>query len=457
MKSAMPKVLHPVAGRPLLSYPIRAALEAGCEEVVVVVGHGRDAVEAYLAEAFGSTGRVRTAVQLEQRGTGDAARAGLRHVSERAHRVLVYYGDVPLLSAADLAPIARALDEDPAAAIAIATCVLDDPTGYGRVLRDALGQIVEIREHRDLRTDTERATREMNPGIYALGRTLLADLLDRLSPNNAQGEFYLTDIVAMAAGGGRRVLGVPSRAEVIEGVNDRVQLAAADRAMIERIVDAHRRAGVTVHDGARIEDGIRIGRDALIESHAVLREGTEVGEGARVGVGAVLTAARVAPFAVIKPYAVVTQASVGERAEVGPLAHLRPESVVGQEAHVGNFVELKKTVLERGAKANHLAYLGDGFVGEGANVGAGTIFCNYDGFSKHVTRIEAGAFIGSDSQLVAPVTIGKNAYVATGTTVTRDVPEGALAIARVKQENKEGYADRLRARLSAAKAAAKKD
>lgn len=463
MKSSLPKVLHTIAGKPLVHYPVRAALDAGCGEVVVVVGHGREAVEAYLEKAFGASaekpeyaGRVKTAVQTEQRGTGDAAKAGLSGVRPEAARILLFYGDVPMLTADDVAAVARKLDEEPSAVVAIATCTTDNPFGYGRVMRDASGAVLEIREQRDLKSDAERAIKEWNPGIYAASRQFFADALATLEPNNAQGEYYLTDIVRFAAKSGKGVATVASNPDVMDGVNDRAQLALADRAMSERILEKHRLAGVTIRDGARIEDGVQIGADSVVESFAVLRGKTRVGRGATVDVGSVLTNADVGDGVALKPYSVVTDSVVRARAQIGPFSHLRPESDVGEEAHIGNFVETKNTKLDRGAKANHLAYLGDGFVGEGANVGAGTIFCNYDGFQKHITRIGKGAFIGSDSQLVAPVTIGDGAYVGTGTTVTKDVPANALAIGRAKQENKEGYAARLRARLEAAKEAAAK-
>ncbi|HVH46241.1 MAG TPA: bifunctional UDP-N-acetylglucosamine diphosphorylase/glucosamine-1-phosphate N-acetyltransferase GlmU [Labilithrix sp.] len=461
MKSSLPKVLHAVAGKPLLHYPVRAALEAGCGEVVVVVGHGREAVEAYLAKAFGPSGekpewagRVKTAVQKEQRGTGDAAKAALSAVRPDAERILLFYGDVPMLAAEDVAAVARKLDEESGAVLSIATCTTDSPFGYGRVMRDSTGKVLEIREQRDLKSDAERAIKEWNPGIYAASRSFFEEALVTLEPNNAQGEYYLTDIVSFAAKAGKRVATAPSNPDVMDGVNDRAQLALSDRAMTERILKKHRLAGITIRDGARIEDGVEIGSDAVIESFVVLRGKTRIGAGSVIDVGSVLTNADIGEGVSLKPYSVVTDSIVRAKAQIGPFSHLRPESDVGEEAHIGNFVETKKTKLDRGAKANHLAYLGDGFVGEGANVGAGTIFCNYDGFQKHVTRIGKGAFIGSDSQLVAPVTIGDGAYVGTGTTVTKDVPADALAIGRAKQENKEGYASRLRGRLKAAKEAA---
>ena len=461
MKSALPKVLHSIAGRPLVHYPVRAALEAGCGEVVVVVGHGRERLEAYLSEAFGASaqgipeawkGRVKTAVQKEQRGTGDAARAGLDAVRPEAERVLIFYGDVPLLTAADVASVAQV--PEAVAAVALATCTTKDPFGYGRVIRDQRGEVVEIREQKDLRSDAERAIEEWNPGIYAASLAFLKEALASLKPNNAQGEYYLTDIVSFATQRGQRVVAVPSNPAVMDGINDRAQLARGERAMMDRILEKHRVAGITVRDGARIEDGVVIERDATIESFTVLRGRTRVGSGAVVDVGCVLTNADIGEGVTLKPYSIVTDSIVRARAQIGPFSHLRPESDIGEEAHVGNFVETKKTRLDRGAKANHLAYLGDGFVGENANIGAGTIFCNYDGFQKQITRIGKNAFIGSDSQLVAPVTIGDGAYVGTGTTVTRDVPADALAIGRAKQENKEGYASRLRGRLAAQKAAA---
>ncbi|CAN5375009.1 bifunctional UDP-N-acetylglucosamine diphosphorylase/glucosamine-1-phosphate N-acetyltransferase GlmU [soil metagenome] len=446
MKSALPKVMHTLCGRPIVHYPVRAALDAGCTEVVVVVGHGREHVTAYLAKAFGD--RVKTAVQETQNGTGDAARSGLSAVSADAERILLFYGDVPLLEASDVASV---LARD--AAFALATCVVADATGYGRILRDAEGRVVEIREHKDLRTDEERGVREINPGIFASSRAFFSEALAGLKPINAQGELYLTDFVIAARARGIVIDTVDSRGEVLVGINDRAQLADAETVLQRRIIDTWRREGVTIRDGAQIEDSVVIEPDAMIQGHAVLRGATTIGAGAIIDVGAVITDASIGAGTHVKPYSVIDRSKVGQRAMIGPFSHLRPESELADDVHVGNFVETKKTRMGKGSKANHLAYLGDGDLGERVNVGAGTIFCNYDGFLKHTTTIEDDAFIGSDSQLVAPVRIGKGAYVGTGTTVTRDVPADALAISRVKQENKEGYASKLRARMKAAKAA----
>jgi bifunctional UDP-N-acetylglucosamine pyrophosphorylase / glucosamine-1-phosphate N-acetyltransferase len=456
MKSATPKPLHTVAGRPIIHYPVRAALEAGCHEVVVVVGHGRDLVTAYLAHEFGD--RVRTAIQEEQRGTGDATRSGLAQIEAGATRVLVCNGDIPLLLAEDLVNVLHVFDgaSNDTAALALATCNLEDPTGYGRVLRDEAGEIQEIREQKDLKTDQERRVREINPGIYLGSAAFFREAVASLRPNNAQGELYLTDVVAYARGKSKKTVGVPSRAEVLVGVNDRNELVHAEAVMYDRIARMWGERGATVRRGARVDDGVQLAEDVVVESGACLRGATRVGRGSRVDVGCVLTDVTVGEHVVLRPYSVLTSSTIAARAQIGPFSHVRPESVLGEDVHIGNFVETKKTRLERGAKANHLAYLGDGIIGAEANIGAGTIFCNYDGFSKHTTVIEAGAFIGSDSQIVAPVTVGEGAYVATGTTVTRDVPKGALAISRVRQENKEGYAERLKARLRAAKKAAKK-
>jgi bifunctional UDP-N-acetylglucosamine pyrophosphorylase/glucosamine-1-phosphate N-acetyltransferase len=451
MKSALPKVLHPVAGRPLVHYPVRAALEAGCAEVIVVIGPGKSDIAPYLQRAFGD--RVKTAIQAEPRGTGDAASAGLAAVGDAVDTGLVFYGDVPLLVAADVLAVADALAAAPAAVLAMATCDVASPAGYGRILRDPSGEIREVREQKDLRSDDERRVREINPGIFVARLAWLREALGALEPNNAQKELYLTDIVGYGAARGQRTVGVAVRPEVLVGVNDRQQLVDAEAMMHAQIARKWCALGVTVRPGARIDDAVVLEEDVVIETGVVLRGETRVLRGAVVDVGAVVTSSTLGTGVLVKPYSVITDSRVSASAQIGPFSHLRPESDIGEGAHVGNFVETKKTTLGRGAKANHLAYLGDGVVGDDANIGAGTIFCNYDGYRKHTTTIGKGAFIGSDSQMVAPVTVGDGAYVGTGTTVTFDVPADALAISRTKQENKLGYAERLRARFRAAKLA----
>ncbi|MEP7048744.1 MAG: bifunctional UDP-N-acetylglucosamine diphosphorylase/glucosamine-1-phosphate N-acetyltransferase GlmU [Pseudomonadota bacterium] len=449
MKSALPKVMHPIAGRPLVHYAVRAAFEAGVENAVVVTSGSKE-IEASLSTEFGD--RIRVAVQDPPRGTGDAARIGIEHVA--AERVLILYGDTPLVRAEELKSLVAALDVPGADELSVMTCHLDNPTGYGRILRDATGRVLEIREQRDLQGVAQQAVREVNAGMYAGKTAVVRRALTEVRPNNSQGEYYLTDVIALVARSSS-VTGVLGHADALLGVNDRSQLAEAEELILQRIRVRHAKNGVTVRGAPRIDEGVEIGVDATIEDGACLRGRTRIGARTVVDVGSVITDSNIGDGVMIKPYTVVTSSSVGDGAQLGPFAHLRPESEIEAEAHIGNFVETKKTRVRRGAKANHLAYLGDGDVGERANVGAGTIFCNYDGFNKHKTTIGADAFIGSDSQLVAPVTIGRGAYVATGTTVTMDVPDDALAIGRTKQINKEGYASRLKARFAALKAAAK--
>jgi len=447
MQSALTKVLHPIAGRPLVYYPVRAAVDAGATRIVVVTSREHHAeVGDYLESTFGSA-LARCVVQDPPSGTGDAARVGIEGIE--LDRVLILYGDTPLLDKQDLMKLLTSLQADSRPELALMTALLDDPRGYGRVLRSPDGKVREVREDRDLSNDQQRAVREVNAGVYAARTGFLKDAVARLTPGNAQGEYYLSDVVAMAAEGGGAVAMIGD-AGALAGVNDRAQLVAAEELMYARIAARHLHSGVTVRGGARIDESVGIEPDASIEAGVVLRGATHVGAGTTIDVGCVVTDSSIGKNAKLKPYSVVSESRIADGAQIGPFAHLRPGSRIDEDAHVGNFVETKKTHMRRGSKANHLAYLGDGEIGEAANVGAGTIFCNYDGFQKHQTIIGDRAFIGSDSQIVAPVRIGNDAYVATGTTVTRDVPDDALAIARTKQENKAGYAPRLKARLKGA-------
>lgn len=452
MKSRTPKVLHEAAGRPLVYYPVHAALGAGAREVVVVVspaleGAVREALAVHLPEA-----PLSFAVQSEPKGTGDAVSVGLRAlvpVADPQSSVLILSGDTPLLEAEGLRPLLAELGPD--LTLRLATFSPPNPRGYGRVLRDPKGCIVAIREERDLISKEERALTEVNAGIYFVRRGPLGAALGRLEPNNAQGEYYLTDVVADLASGGSGIDVCELDVEAVSGVNDRHELNKVEALLFERIRERHARAGNTFIGAPCIDDTVILHGDVLVEQGVRLRGRTILERGARVDVGVVIEDATIGEQAYIKPYSVIVDSQIGSGAQIGPFAHLRPESSIGPDAHIGNFVETKKTIIHKGAKANHLAYLGDAEIGERANIGAGTIFCNYDGYSKHKTVIGADVFIGSDAHLVAPVTVGKNAFVATGTTVTEDVPEDAFAIGRSVLTIKPGYAIRLRARLLAKK------
>jgi bifunctional UDP-N-acetylglucosamine pyrophosphorylase/glucosamine-1-phosphate N-acetyltransferase len=446
MKSALPKVLHPVCGVPMVAHVVSAAQRAGATRVVVVVGHGREAVEKDLAARFGS--EVTTAVQTEQKGTGHAALCAMPALETHHGTVVVLAGDTPLLPPEAIAGLVEARGDR---RLAVLTSTLDDATGYGRILRDASGSAIGIREHKDA-SASERAIREWNTGVYAIDASFLRTELPTLGTNNAQGELYLTDLVERAAKSGGAATST-WHAEDVAGVNDRAQLAEVERVMRLRIATAFAKSGVTIRDPhtAYIDATVTIAPDATIEPNVHLRGATKIGTGARIDTGCVLSDVTVGERVNVKPYSIGEKSIIGAAAQIGPFSHLRPESVLAEDVHIGNFVETKKTRVGRGSKANHLAYLGDGVIGEGVNVGAGTIFCNYDGYAKHTTTLEDGVFVGSDSQLVAPVTIGKNANVAAGTTVTMDVPADALAISRTKQSNKEGVAAKLRARMKAAK------
>jgi len=452
MKSPLPKVLHTVAGLPMYAHVVRAVLGAGVARTVLVVGHGREAVEADAQARFGE--RVTSALQERQLGTGDAVRAGLTGVPADTAWVLVLCGDTPLVHVGlveALLGAARASAKD----LVMLTSKVADPTGYGRIVRGSDGAVLRIREHKDASPE-ERAIAEVNPGVYAMRLGFLREALGKLSTNNAQGELYLTDVVEQAAAG----TGVDTlswRFEDTQGVNDRAQLAECEAPLRERFALALARSGVTVRDPKTLyaDVTVEVEPDAVLEPNVHLRGQTRIGRSAHVETGSVLRDVVVHAGAHLKPYTVAEKSVIGEQAETGPFAHLRPESVMESGSKVGNFVEMKKTRLGKGSKASHLSYLGDGDIGEDVNIGAGTIFCNYDGFNKHRTVLEDGVFIGSDSQLVAPLRIGKGAYVGTGTTVTRDVPADALAIGRAKQENKEGYAARLRGRFKAVKEAQK--
>ena len=440
MKSDRAKVLHELCGRPLAYYPVRRALEAGASPVVVVVGHQAEAVEAALAAALPEA-PLRFAVQREQLGTAHAVLAARASLGDPPGPVAILSGDTPLLEAATLRAVVEARAAA-GAALAFATSELPDPRGYGRVLRDGRGRPVRIVEERDADGPT-LALREVNAGLYCADAAFLWSSLAEVGRANAQREFYLTDLVGLAAEGPGAVA-VPVPAEEAAGVNDRADLARARRVLVRRMADAFLRDGVTIEDPGRFDcdEGVEIAADVVIEPDVRLRGRTRVGAGSRIGQGSILEDAVLGEGVTVRPYTLVDGSTVGARAVLGPFARLRPGSELSEEVHLGNFVETKKTRIGKGSKANHLAYLGDAVIGSGVNVGAGTITCNYDGERKHETRIGDGAFIGSDSILVAPIEIGAGAYVAAGSTLTDPVSPGALALGRARQTNKEGWAAR---------------
>jgi bifunctional UDP-N-acetylglucosamine pyrophosphorylase/glucosamine-1-phosphate N-acetyltransferase len=445
MKSEIPKVLHRIAGRPMLHWVVTAARSAGAGRVIAILGHKSEAVKTALDHSFGG-GAIEVALQTEQRGTGHAVQCALPAVADEADDqiVVILTGDAPLLASERIAELVAACEASPAG-MALLSTVTPRPMPYGRLVRDADGKLARIVEHADA-TEAQRQLPDTNAGFYAIKLGHLRKDLQALRADNAKGELYLTDLVAHAAArGGATSIDAPFTE--VAGINDRVDLAAVEVEARRRINEGWMRAGVTMIDPATTYIDAEVGplgKDVWLAANVALRGKTSLGDGVRIDLGSVLTDVQVAEQTLVKPYSVLTETQLGQRVEIGPFTHCRPGSRIDEGARLGNFVETKKTHLMAGAKANHLAYLGDASIGAKANIGAGTITCNYDGFRKYQTIIEAGAFIGSDSQLVAPVTVGRDAFVGAGTTVTKDVPRGALALTRVKQVNVEEWADRFR-------------
>ncbi|PIG96388.1 bifunctional UDP-N-acetylglucosamine diphosphorylase/glucosamine-1-phosphate N-acetyltransferase GlmU [Deinococcus sp. UR1] len=438
MKSSLPKVLHPVAGRPMVAWAVKAARELGARNVVVVTGHGAEAVEAALAGSG-----VVFARQEQQLGTGHAFLAGMDALEDhREADVLVLYGDTPLLRTETLRDL-LADHRERSGAFTVLTGVLPDATGYGRIIRDAQGNVERIVEQKDA-TPEERAVGEFNSGVYLMDARA-NELAHRITNENASGEYYLTDLLGLyrAEGAEAHAFRLSDPDEVM-GANDRTGLAEAENIIRARITQAHMRAGVTIHmpETVYIEDTVVLGRDVTLEPGVILRGDTRVADGAQIGAYSVITDSVLGEGVIVKPHSVLEGAQVGARSDVGPFARLRPGTVLGEAVHIGNFVETKNARLAQGVKAGHLAYLGDVSIGDETNVGAGTIIANFDGVNKHPSRIGAGVFIGSNSTIVAPRVIGDAAFIAGGSTVHDDVPEGALAVARGKQRNLEGWSHR---------------
>jgi bifunctional UDP-N-acetylglucosamine pyrophosphorylase/glucosamine-1-phosphate N-acetyltransferase len=438
MKSALPKVLHAVAGLPLIEHVLRAADGLNPSSCVIVVGHHADRVREALGERLG----LRFALQEPQLGTAHALLQAEPALAGARGTLLLLYGDVPLLRRTTLAALVAAHRASGAAATVL-TARVDNPHGYGRIVREN-GRIAAIVEEKDA-TAAERAIQEINTGIYAFELAPLFGALRSLGSANAQGEYYLPDIIRMYRAGGFAVetQTIDDPREIL-GVNSRKELADVAATVKTTRAEALMASGVTIVDPASTWIGldVSVGPDTIIHPNVHLEGRTRIGARCEIEAWVRIVDSDIEDGAHIRNFCVVTESRVGADARVGPFAHIRPESQIGPAAHVGNFVELKKTTLGAGAKANHLTYLGDATVGQRVNVGAGTITCNYDGTSKHQTVIEDEAFIGSDSQLVAPVRVGRGAYVAAGSSIVDDVPPGALAIARGRQVNKPDWVEK---------------
>jgi bifunctional UDP-N-acetylglucosamine pyrophosphorylase/glucosamine-1-phosphate N-acetyltransferase len=442
MKSAHAKVLHHLGGTPLVRHVLAASAALRAVHTVVVVGHQADSVRD-ACDGFGA----RFALQQEQRGTGHAVRIACdAELRDFQGDVVILYGDVPLLRAETLERLVRRHREQ-GALLSLLTTVVDDPFGYGRIVRDADGRLQAIVEERDA-SDEQRLVREVNPGIYCVRGPFLANALAGLAPNNAQGELYLTDTVAAAVERGGPVVTEPVHPAEVAGINSRADLARLERTLREETVARHMAAGVTFIDPATayVEPSVVIGADTVIGPMVHLSGKTTIGRDCRIEGSAWLRDVELADGVHLRPMVVLTEARVGSGAIIGPFAQLRPGAHLHEDVHIGNFVEVKKSEIGAGTKANHLAYLGDATIGSGANIGAGTITCNYDGFAKHRTVIGDRVQIGSDSQLVAPVTIGDDAYVATGTTVRHDVEPGALAFNPKPDQRRAGWVEGFRKR-----------
>ena len=433
MQSSLPKVLHPIGGIPMVQRIINTVNELGADAINLIYGHGADLLQQTIQED-----NLNWCLQAQQLGTGHAVKQAIPYIQPEDD-VLVLVGDAPLIKAGTLAQLQKVKQT---ADVALLTVNLDDPTGMGRIIRDASGEnITAIVEHKDA-SDAQREINEINTGVMILNGADLLNWLDKLENNNAQGEFYLTDVIAMAANDGKTIRSAqPASAVEVEGVNNRVHLAKLERAFQLEQAQNAMLAGATLADPSRfdVRGNLTVGNDVFIDVNCVFEGTVTLGSNVRIGPNCLLQNCQVADNAVIEANSIIQEAQVGNDCQVGPYARLRPGSVLETKAKVGNFVEMKKSTLGQGAKANHLTYLGDATVGAHANIGAGTITCNYDGVNKSATVIGANAFIGSNSSLVAPVTIGTMATIGAGSVVTKDVDDDSLAIARAKQRQINGW------------------
>ncbi|MBT2735292.1 bifunctional UDP-N-acetylglucosamine diphosphorylase/glucosamine-1-phosphate N-acetyltransferase GlmU [Bacillus sp. ISL-7] len=437
MKSKLYKVLHPVCGKPMVQHVVDQVMKLNIQEVVTIIGHGAEMVQAQLGDSS------RYALQDQQLGTAHAVSQAQSLLEGKAGVTIVVCGDTPLIKAETMESLFKH-HEELAAKATILTARIEDPTGYGRIIRNKKGLVEKIVEHKDA-SEEERKINEINTGTYCFDNLALFEALKNVSNENVQGEYYLPDVIEILKNQGEVVTAFQTdEFEETLGVNDRVALAEAERIMRGRTNAAHMRNGVTIIDPANtyIETEVEIGQDTVIYPGTMIKGKTVIGAECQIGPNSEIVSCEIGAETVIRQ-SVAHNSSIGAQVNIGPFAHIRPESAIQDEVKIGNFVEIKKAVFGKGSKASHLSYIGDAEVGSNVNIGCGSITVNYDGKNKFLTKIEDGVFIGCNSNLVAPVTIKKGAYVAAGSTITKDVPSEALSIARAKQVNKENYVQKL--------------
>jgi len=450
MKSDLPKVLHPVAGKPMLFYPIEVVKSLKIEKVIVVIGHkGEEVIERLGGKGQGarSKGEYKSQIQFvkqePQLGTGHAVLCAEESLKTWKGDILILSGDVPLITRETILGLLD-LHAKKKATISFISAIVENPAGYGRAVRNKGGSVVRVVEDKDA-SQKEKAINEINTGIYCTSAQFLFSSLKKIKKENVQGEYYLPDLIAIAAREKKKVACLThiNPAEVM-GINNRIELSEANEEMRERINNEFMLAGVTLVDDetAYIHKGVKIGRDTTIYPNVFLEGHTNIGERCIIEEGCKIINSSVGDGSVIKSHSVIESSQIGKDAFIGPFARLRPESHIEDGAKIGNFVEVKKSTIGKGTKVNHLSYIGDAVIGKNVNIGAGTITCNYDGIRKQQTIIEDGAFIGSDTQLVAPVRVGKDAYIGSGSTITKDVPSGSLALSRPEQRIVEGWVEK---------------
>ena len=436
MKSKMPKVLHKVCGKPLSKWVIDASKAAGADKVCAVVGHKAETVKEVLGDV------CEFALQAEQKGTGHAVMQAIDVIKNSKGEVVILNGDTPLITAET---INKAIEyhKNNGNQATVITAILDDATGYGRIVRDNDGSVLKIVEQKDA-SEEEKKINEVNSGRYVFAAQSLVYALDKITPNNAQGEYYLTDTLEILLSAGKKIGGYAiSDNDEIRGINDRVQLNEAEKIMQKRINEYHMRNGVTMRnpESVYIEDGVEIGNDTEICQNVTIKSGTKIGSDCVIGSGSMLDRA-VIHDGVDVLSSVILESEVDEGTHVGPFAYIRPNCHVGKEVKVGDFVELKNSNIDDGTKISHLTYIGDSDVGKRVNFGCGTVTCNYDGKKKYRTTIGDDCFVGCNTNFVSPINVGDGVYIAAGSTITEDIPENSLSIARARQVNKEGWKDK---------------